>query len=740
MNQKHTLAALLLAAAPLAAQAQTTPTGSVGIGTTTPNASAALDISSTNKGLLLPRLTLAQRTALTNSPTAPPVAGLVIYQSDNTPGLYAYDGAAWVRLGADNLGSHTATQNLNLAGNQLVGNGGSTGLSIGSTGNVGLGTTAAEPATQRLDVRGNVRLGENGVQAAGTGQAIEFVGPGVSSDPVGIYRFNPANDQSELRVVVGDTPDANDKFAVGRMPGTSNEGGIPTGSFTPTFSVNAAGQVSAPGLAGTGTRVVTADAAGNLGTATAAASAGDNLGNHTATQALNLAGQLLVGGTAAAPGTTGLAVDGAGKVGIGINTPLAALHLSEGTALFTAAGDVPATAAPLGVSGTGRRAFWYADKAAFRAGYAGGYYTHVILTAYPGGPNSGAEAAYVSGDGSTYFDEANVGPYSFASGYASLASGQGAVAMGTYNRASGLNSVSLGERTLASGDNSVAIGSEISVIGQGGVAIGRSVYSSAAFATAIGLQCLALAPYSMALGKNAWTRHQGAVTISDASASFSSDWVVSNGPNELNMRFVGGYYFNTSVNTRGSNCGSCGPITGVMLAPGGGSWTTLSDRRAKENFRPVDAEQVLGKLAALPVTEWNYKSQPASQHHIGPMAQDFYQAFRLDGIGRDTTINTGDIDGVNLVAIQALAARTARLQAENEQLRTQLAQQQTQLPGLETHTTTAEAQAAAAVARATAAATELRTVQTQTTQAAATLDTFEARLRVLEAAGGQARK
>jgi len=69
------LAALLLLAAPRLAHAQT---GSVGIGTTAPDASAALDISSTSKGLLLPRLTLAQRDALTASTTAPPVAGLVI--------------------------------------------------------------------------------------------------------------------------------------------------------------------------------------------------------------------------------------------------------------------------------------------------------------------------------------------------------------------------------------------------------------------------------------------------------------------------------------------------------------------------------------------------------------------------------------------------------------------------------------------------------------------------------------
>ncbi|WP_400190417.1 glycine-rich protein [Hymenobacter sp. B81] len=55
--------------------------------------------------------------------------------------------------GADNLGNHTATQNLNLADKQLVGNGGSTGLSIGSTGNVGIGISAP---TLKLDLAGSL--------------------------------------------------------------------------------------------------------------------------------------------------------------------------------------------------------------------------------------------------------------------------------------------------------------------------------------------------------------------------------------------------------------------------------------------------------------------------------------------------------------------------------------------------------------------------------------------------------
>lgn len=55
-----------------------------------PNASAMLDVKSTNKGLLIPRMTMANR------PATPP-AGMVIFQTDNTPGFYCYNGTSWSR-------------------------------------------------------------------------------------------------------------------------------------------------------------------------------------------------------------------------------------------------------------------------------------------------------------------------------------------------------------------------------------------------------------------------------------------------------------------------------------------------------------------------------------------------------------------------------------------------------------------------------------------------------------------
>jgi hypothetical protein len=66
----------------------------VGIGTSSPNASAALDVSSTTKGILLPTMTQTQRNAI-----ATPATGLLVFQTDNTPGFYYYNGTAWVAIG-----------------------------------------------------------------------------------------------------------------------------------------------------------------------------------------------------------------------------------------------------------------------------------------------------------------------------------------------------------------------------------------------------------------------------------------------------------------------------------------------------------------------------------------------------------------------------------------------------------------------------------------------------------------
>ncbi len=113
------------------------------------------------------------------------------------------------------------------------------------------------------------------------------------------------------------------------------------------------------------------------------------------------------------------------------------------------------------------------------------------------------------------------------------------------------------------------------------------------------------------------------------------------------------------------------------------SFNPTSDRNAKENFAAVSAQEILAKVAALPITRWNFKEDERTAH-IGPMAQDFYSAF---GTGMDDRhIATVDADGVALAAIQGLnekgqksavriqksESRIQKLETENTELKSRL--------------------------------------------------------------------
>ena len=69
--------------------------GNVGVGAENPHASALLEVAATDKGMLTPRMTRDQRDAI-----GTPATGLLIYQTDNTPGFYFYDGAQWSSISA----------------------------------------------------------------------------------------------------------------------------------------------------------------------------------------------------------------------------------------------------------------------------------------------------------------------------------------------------------------------------------------------------------------------------------------------------------------------------------------------------------------------------------------------------------------------------------------------------------------------------------------------------------------
>ena len=99
--------------------------GQTGIGTSTPNASAKLEVAATDKGFLLPRMTSVQRSSI-----ASPANGLLVYQTDGVVGFYVNTGIpatpVWTRVNMDwtrtgNDISYTAG-NVSTTGNLTGGN------------------------------------------------------------------------------------------------------------------------------------------------------------------------------------------------------------------------------------------------------------------------------------------------------------------------------------------------------------------------------------------------------------------------------------------------------------------------------------------------------------------------------------------------------------------------------------------------------------------------------------------
>jgi sugar lactone lactonase YvrE len=232
----------LLLTAPLAAvRAQ-----SVGVGTTTPDASAAFEVKATDKGLLPPRLTAAQRAAILN-----PASGLLVYQTDGTPGYYYFSGTQWLNLGTgtqpDAGGSIAAPASFGFVSTLSTGGmSGPTGLAVSPQGTVyvaedtrimsvspagvvstfaGSGTSGFQdgpvatarfstPSGVALDAQGRIYVadkGNNRIRLIENGQVTTLAGAGPAGyvdGPVGAARFDGPTSvavDGQGRVYVTDT-------------------------------------------------------------------------------------------------------------------------------------------------------------------------------------------------------------------------------------------------------------------------------------------------------------------------------------------------------------------------------------------------------------------------------------------------------------------------------------------------------------------------------------------------------
>jgi len=217
---------------------------------------------------------------------------------------------------------------------------------------------------------------------------------------------------------------------------------------------------------------------------------------------------------------------------------------------------------------------------------------------------------------------------------------------GSLNTASGVASA------VAAGIDNTASGNS-SFIGGGS----NNTASSPNSATLGGIDNLAIGDNSLAFGRSARAEHDNSFVWSAAGERGAG----STAPNQFVVGTTGAVRFVTDPDLD----------AGVVLAPGGGAWTAISDREAKRAIEDIKGRSVLEKVRQLPISEFSYKSQDEAIRHIGPMAQDFHPLF---GLGEDELgISAMNLAGVALAAIQGLSEENRELNERVDELEDRLA-------------------------------------------------------------------
>ncbi|MES1243881.1 MAG: tail fiber domain-containing protein [Acidobacteriota bacterium] len=155
------------------------------------------------------------------------------------------------------------------------------------------------------------------------------------------------------------------------------------------------------------------------------------------------------------------------------------------------------------------------------------------------------------------------------------------------------------------------------------------------------------------------------INLEDTAAA--ATWGINNVSGNLNM-------IKSGVGSNAFSLTGAGTLTVFDLIE-------TSDRTLKTDIVPVAPEEILAKVAGLPVSTWRFKTGTPDVLHLGPMAQDFSAAF---GLGHDDRhINPLDVAGVSLAAVQALNKQVLEKDAEITKLQQQNAELAQRLSNLE---------------------------------------------------------
>jgi hypothetical protein len=313
------------------------PAQNIGIGTTTPNASAMLDVQSTTKGLLVPRMTAVQRNAINPAANA---RALMVFDTDSSA-FFFWTGTVWSKLGA---GGESGTSQWTTSGNSIYYN---------SIGLVGIGTNnpfaklhvqsqnQTSILVKSLGTTSN-NFASLDVDAGDGDAAVRFLKAGVNN---WVFRTDPATDNLEF-FEMGQLGQSGS-----RMIFQNNTGNVGIADANPAAKLSIGGNIKiADGTQGIN-KVLTSDANGLASwqalpaASNAWAASGSNIfntnsgfvgiGNTLPAYNLDLSGRLRIRGGANSNFTAGLWLGGFGadsttnKIFMGMESDSAAGYYSE---------------------------------------------------------------------------------------------------------------------------------------------------------------------------------------------------------------------------------------------------------------------------------------------------------------------------------------------------------------------------------------------------------------------------
>jgi trimeric autotransporter adhesin len=669
--------------------------GSAGIGTTTPNASALLDIESTSQGLLVPQMTLVQRNAI-----ATPATGLMIYQTNSTPGFYYYNGDTWTALKGK---AYTAGTGINVSGTIITNTAPNQIVTLDGGGGITISGVYPNYTISNAGSGGSWSLNGN----SGTNAATNFIGTTDNQDLVFKVDDDPAGriDNFYAGTYLGFESGANTFTAFGNsafgfralasnISGTSN-----TAIGASTLSNNTTGSDNTT----TGYFSLNANSRGNKNTAI-----GSTVLPYDSTGS---------GNTAVGASTLGLNSSGFSNTAVGIY----ALSNNKTSSNLVAVGD----------------SALYLNSASFntavgsKAGLNNGFGQNNSYFGFESGlGNTNGQNNSYFGFKSGYSD--NMGSSNTAVGYEALfliMNGNENVAVGNeaLQNTTGNGNTAIGTDSLLSngiGNYNVAVGASSlfhNLIKGSLVAVGDSaLYNNGIGESAPNDAIANVAVGSKALFANTTGRANSALGYQSAFANTTGIHNTSCGYFALRTNTTGsdnttvGYSADvasaalsnaTAIGSGAlvslSNCIVLGNATvtkvGVGVTPStaniiqfagttaklttGGVWTNASDKKLKDNFQKQTGKTILDKVNQLDIERWHYIADKEPVTHIGPVAQDFYNLFK---VGDDTTISTIDPAGIALLAIQELSAQNDSLKQNNAGMQKQLSDQQSQINELKT--------------------------------------------------------